>query len=394
MTFPGRFSSLPDYVFPRLRKLLDGREPGAEPFDMTIGEPRHGMPDFVAEIMAEEIGGFARYPKNEGTEALREAIAGWLGRRYGAALDPDSQIISLNGSREGLFHAALALCPEEKAGQRPAILTPNPFYGAYTLGAPVLGADLHFVSATEETGYLPRFDELPEELLQRTALVYVGSPSNPHGAVASMEYWEALLGLAERHGFTVLADECYSEIYRDVPPPGAFEALQRAGTDPERLVVFNSLSKRSNLPGLRAGFAAGGKDAIARMKLLRAWGGAPLPGPIQAVAARAWSDETHVEGNRLLYRQKYDLADEIFGEVPGYSPPEAGFFLWLPVDDGEDAAIRAWEGQGLRILPGAYFARGDADDVLPGTGRVRVAMVAPVDDLRGALHRLRDVLYD
>jgi aspartate/methionine/tyrosine aminotransferase len=210
--------------------------------------------------------------------------------------------------------------------------------------------------------------------------------------VADAAWWDALLALAERHDFRILADECYSELYRDTPPPGALEAVARTGADPERVVVFHSLSKRSNLPGLRAGFAAGGPDSIAAMKQLRNYAGAPLPLPLQAVATRAWNDETHVEENRALYRAKYAMADEILGDVPGYKAPQAGFFLWLPVADGEAAALKLWRETGVRVLPGAYLARA-VDGVTPGADRLRVAMVAEQQEMRDGLLRLRSCLY-
>jgi hypothetical protein len=200
------------------------------------------------------------------------------------------------------------------------------------------------------------------------------------------------LELAERHDFQIFADECYAELYRDTPPPGALEIAAQVGAHPERVVIFHSLSKRSNMPGLRSGFAAGGPDSIARMKQLRNYAGAPLPLPLQAVATRAWSDEDHVEENRALYRAKYAIADEILGDVPGYVPPQAGFFLWLPVADGEAAAVKLWRKTGVRVLPGAYLAR-EVDGATPGADRIRVAMVAPEDEMRDGLTRLRSCLY-
>jgi len=353
MTFPERFSGLPEYAFPRLRNLLDAHAPGGEVVHMTIGEPKHAMPDFVGEVLAESLDGFGQYPPNEGTEELRAAISDWIARRYGVAVEAGSGIMALNGTREGLFNAALALCPEEVRGQRPVVLIPNPFYQVYAVAAHALGAEPVFVPATEETGFLPDYTALPKDILNRTAITYLCSPSNPQGAVASREDWATLIALAEKHDFQIFADECYSEIYRDTPPPGALEVATEGGADPERVVIFHSLSKRSNLPGLRSGFAAGGPESIARMKQLRAYAGAPLPLPLQRVAERAWADEAHVEASRALYREKYALADEVFSDVPGFHPPQAGFFLWLPVDDGEAAALKLWTETGVRVLPGS-----------------------------------------
>ncbi|MFV0360322.1 aminotransferase class I/II-fold pyridoxal phosphate-dependent enzyme [Tropicimonas sp.] len=391
MTFPERFSDLPDYAFPRLRKLLSGSAPGGEVIDMTIGEPRHLMPDFVGKILARNVAGFARYPPNDGTPELLGAIGGWLSRRYGVTVDPATQVMALNGTREGLFNAVVALCPERKNGRQPVVLVPNPFYQVYAVAALAVQAEPVYVPATAATGFLPDYAALPAEVLERTAIAFVCSPSNPQGAVADGTYWKTLLELAERHDFHVFADECYSEIHRDTPPPGALEVAQEVGADPERVVIFHSLSKRSNLPGLRSGFVASGPECSARIRKLRAYAGAPLPLPLQRVAEQAWSDEDHVRASLALYRQKYRLADGIFADLPGYRGPEGGFFLWLPVADGEAAALRAYEKAGVRVLPGAYLGR-SAGGENPGKGYVRVAMVADLDELQRGLCRLRDCL--
>lgn len=390
--FPERFSNLPAYAFPRLRALLDAHAPGGTPVHMTIGEPQHPFPAWVPEVLTEAAAGWAKYPPNAGTPALQEAIAGWVARRYGVALDPAQQVLPLNGTREGLYNVAMALSPETKTGARPVILIPNPFYQVYRVAAASVGAEAVFVPATAESGFLPDYKSLPTEVLERTTLTYVCSPSNPQGAVAGRAYWQELIALAERHDFRILADECYSEIYRDSPPPGALEVAAEMGADPERVVIFHSLSKRSNLPGLRAGFAAGGPECLGRMKQLRDFAGAPLPLPVQAVAARAWEDEAHVAENRALYAEKYALADATFAGIPGYRPPEAGFFLWLPVPDGEAAALKLWTETGIRVLPGAYLSHEDAG-TSPGHSYIRVALVAPKEDIAAALPRLRDCLY-
>jgi aspartate/methionine/tyrosine aminotransferase len=389
--FPERFSTLPPYAFPRLRALLDAHPPGGDALHMTIGEPGHAFPPWIAEVLAEHMAEFGRYPPNEGTPQLRAAIADWLARRYGVAADPDTQIMALNGTREGLYNAGMALCPEAKHG-RPAVLMPNPFYQVYMIAAISVQAEPVFCPATEATGHLPDFAALPEDVLDRAALCYICSPANPQGAVADEAYWERLIALAERHDFRILADECYSEIYRDAPPPGALQVAAGMGAHPERVMVFHSLSKRSNLPGLRAGFVAGGAESIARMKQLRAYAGAPLPLPLQRVAERVWADEAHVRQNRALYAEKYALADRIFGTVTGYRPPRAGFFLWLPVADGEAAALQLWQETGVRVLPGAYLSK-DTPDGNPGKGYVRVAMVAPRNETEAGLTRMRDCLY-
>ena len=263
MQSPERFANLPEYAFPRLRALLDAYPPGpaganAEPVAMSLGEPRHPAPPFLAEALARHVPLYGKYPPNEGAPELLEAIGGWVGRRYGVALDPMRQVFPLNGTREGLFAAAVALSPEAKAGKRPVILLPNPFYQCYAVAAITAGAEPYYVNATAETGHLPDFATLPEDVLERTTAAYLCSPANPQGAVASEGYWAGLIALAERHDFMIFADECYAEVYRGAAPPGALTAAAKAGADPERVLVFHSLSKRSNLPGLRSGFAAGG----------------------------------------------------------------------------------------------------------------------------------------
>jgi len=392
MVFPERFSALPAYAFPRLRALLDGVEPGAAPIAMSLGEPKHAPPAWLGEEMARHTGDFTRYPPNEGTPALREAIAGWVARRYAVTLDPGREILPLNGTREGLYAAALALVPEAKGGGRSMVALPNPFYPVYAVGALTLGAEPLYLAATAATGFLPdleAFARRPD--VERVSLFFLCSPGNPQGAVAGLQYWARLLDLAERHDFIVVADECYSEIWRDAPPPGALQVAEAIGADRARIVAIQSLSKRSNLPGLRSGFAAGSAEAIGRMLQLRAYAGAPLPLPVQHVSARAWADEAHVDVSRLRYAAKYAIAEEVLGGMPGYVPPEAGFFLWIAVEDGEDAALRLWREAGVRVLPGGYLAR-EVDGQNPGRCFVRAAMVAGEDEIRDGLVRLRACL--
>ena len=390
--FPDRFSNLPAYAFPRLRALLDVHAAGCPVVHMTIGEPKHPFPSWVGEVLAENVAGSGVYPPNDGTPELRGAIADWIARRYGVRVDADTQVMPLNGTREGLYNAAMALCPEAKGGRAPLVLMPNPFYQVYAVATASVGAEPMFVPATAETGHLPDFGALPAEVLDRAALVYICSPANPQGAVADRAYWTSLLALAERHDFRILADECYSEIYRGEAPVGALQIAQETGADPERVVIFHSLSKRSNLPGLRSGFVAGGPESLRRIRQLRAYSGAPLPLPIQRVSERLWADEAHVEENRALYLEKFQIADRIFGNVPGYLPPRAGFFLWLPVEDGETAALKLWQETGVRVLPGAYLSR-ETDAGNPGKGYIRVALVAPKHETEQGLTRIRDCLY-
>ena len=390
MVFPERFSDLPAATWPRLRALLDVPTQASETINMTIGEPRHAFPSFVGDVLAANLAGFGKYPANYGTDTVLDAISGFLKRRYGLDV-PNDQILTLNGTREGLYNAAMALCPEAKNGQ-PVILTPNPFYQVYAVAALSVGAEAIYVPATEATGHLPDYHALPADVLNRTAIAYACSPANPQGAVADEAYWRDLIALAEKHDFMIFADECYSEIYRDTPPPGALQIATEMGADPERVVIFHSLSKRSNLPGLRSGFCAGGPQSIARMRNLRAFAGAPLPEPLQAVAAAAWNDETHVEENRALYHRKYDIADDTFGHLQGYHSPQAGFFLWLPAGDGETSAVKLWQETGVRVLPGAYLSK-DTNGENPGKNYIRVAMVAPTQEMQRGLTLIRDCLY-
>lgn len=392
MQLPERFSNLPAYAFPRLRALLDHHQPGGDVVHMTIGEPRHAFPSFVTEAIARHAAGFNRYPPNDGAPEVLDAITGWVQQRYGVALDAATQVMALNGTREGLFNAGIAVSPERKNGQTPAILIPNPFYQVYMVSTLTAQAEPIYVSATAASGFLPDYRSVPEDVLNRTTVAYICSPSNPQGAVASMDYWRDLLELAEEYDFRIFADECYSEIYRDAPPPGALQAAADVGADPERVVVFHSLSKRSNLPGLRSGFAAGAPKAIAAMKQLRSYAGAPLPLPLQMAAAEVWSDESHVKENRSLYQEKYAVADHIFAGLNGYVGPEAGFFLWLPVEDGEKAALTLWQETGVRVLPGAYLGR-EVDGSNPGAGYIRVAMVAEKDEMAHGLQLIRRHLY-
>ncbi|MBD81771.1 MAG: aspartate aminotransferase [Oceanibulbus sp.] len=392
MMYSERFSNLPAHVWPRLRALLDGHEGGGTPIHMTIGEPKHAFPAWVTDEIAKHAEGFNKYPPNDGSPELRGAIAAWIARRYGVEMDPDSEVMALNGTREGLYNAVIALCPPTKNGEKSAILMPNPFYQVYMIGAISGGAEPIMVPATAETGHLPDFASLPEEVLRRTTAAYLCSPANPQGVVASRDYWAELIALAEKYDFLIFADECYSEIYRATPPTGALEVVKELGTDRNRVVIFHSLSKRSNLPGLRSGFAASGPETMREIKQLRNYAGAPLPLPLQQAAAAVWADEAHVEENRALYQEKYAIADRIFGNVPGYASPEAGFFLWLPVEDDEAAALKLWRETGVRVLPGSYLAQNVAG-TNPGQNYIRVALVAPKDETTRGLEAIRDCLY-
>ena len=393
MVYPERFSNLPAHAWPRLRALLDVHEGGGPLIQMTIGEPKHAFPAWVTDVITQNAAGFNKYPPNDGSPELKSAIAGWIKRRYGVEMDAETEVMALNGTREGLYNAVIALCPETKHGEKPAVLMPNPFYQVYMIAAISGAADPIMVNATAETGHLPDFENVPEDVLRRTVAAYICSPANPQGAVADRDYWAKLIALAEKYDFLIFADECYSEIYRDTPPPGAMEVAEELGTDRNRVVIFHSLSKRSNLPGLRSGFVASGPDTIREIKQLRNYAGAPLPLPLQQAAAAVWTDEEHVKENRRLYLEKYQIADRILGNVPGYVSPDAGFFLWLPVEDDEEAAVKLWRETGVKVLPGGYLAQDVPGQENPGKKYIRVALVAPADETERGLELIRDCLY-
>jgi aspartate/methionine/tyrosine aminotransferase len=381
--------------FVRLRELLGDAPPGQPAISLAVGEPQHPIPAFVGPVIAAHLDEFGRYPMNKGIDAFAEAVGKWLDRRYvlERPVDAASEVLVLNGTREGLFLAALAAknWAAPRAG-RPAVLIPNPFYAAYAAGAIAAECEPVYLAATAATGFLPDLDALSEDLLARTVAFYLASPSNPQGAVADRRYLSQLSALAKRFGFLVLADECYCEIYSAVAPAGMLEV---AGPDFANVVVFHSLSKRSNLPGLRIGFAAGDRNFLSAYLELRNVAAPQVPTPMQHVAIAAYGDEAHVEENRRLYKQKFDLADQIIGDRYGYRRPAGGFFLWLDVaahGGSEAATLKLWREAGLRVVPGRYLAREQADGSNPGADYVRVAMVQNNEITAEALHRLVAVL--
>lgn len=381
--------------FVRTAELLAGVTPARPPINLSVGEPQHPVPPFVGPILAAHVKEFGRYPAGKGTDAFRRAAAQWLDRRYALPrpVDPDSEVLVLNGTREGLFLAAIAARRYVTARRgRPAILIPNPFYAAYAAGAAAADCDSVYLPATRDTGFLPDLDALDEALLARTVAVYLASPANPQGSVADLAYLRRLAELARRHGFLVFCDECYSEIYTRRPPPGILAAV---GDDFANVVVFQSLSKRSNLPGLRVGFAAGDRVFLHKFLDLRNVAAPQVPVPNQEVAAAAYADEAHVDDNRRLYGLKFDLADRIIGNRYGYARPPGGFFLWLDVaaqGGSEAATVKLWRDGGVRVLPGRYIARDQQDGFNPGADYVRVAMVHDQDTTAEALRRIVDIL--
>jgi len=381
--------------FVRLAELIADITPGKPVIDLGIGEPKHGVPAFVATVIAAHITEFGRYPRNEGTPQFRQAVAEWAARRYklGRVPDPNREVLVLNGSREGLFLGAIAARRHvaNRVG-RPAILVPNPFYAAYSAGAAAADCEVVYLPATRETGFLPDLDALDAALLRRTVAMFLASPSNPQGAVADLTYLQRVVAMARRHGFLLFSDECYSEIYTQSAPPGALEA---AGGKFENVVLFQSLSKRSNLPGLRIGFVMGDRHFIAKFLELRCVAAPQVSIPAQEVAVAAYQDEVHVDANRSLYREKFDLADQIIGNRYGYHRPAGGFFLWLDVatfGGSEVVAAKLWQEAGVRVLPGRYAARDQDDGSNPGADYVRVAMVHDKETTAEALHRIVAVL--
>ena len=381
--------------FVRLTELIAGIEPGKPVINLSVGEPQHPVPSFVGPTLAAHLADFGRYPANKGVEPFRHAVAAWLNRRYKLTrpVDPESEVLVLNGTREGLFLAAIAAkrWVARRAG-KPAVLIPNPFYAAYAAGALAAECEPVYMPATRKSGFLPDLDALDDALLARTVAFYIASPSNPQGAVADHAYLEKLAGLARRFGFLVFADECYCEIYSKDAPPGMLEA---SGPDFANVVVFHSLSKRSNLPGLRVGFAAGDRRFLAPYLELRNIAAPQVPTPAQHVAIAAYGDEAHVEDNRELYSAKFDLADQIVGDRYGYQRPAGGFFLWLDVSKQGGSEIvtkRLWAEAGVRVVPGRYLAREQADGSNPGADYIRVAMVQDKAATAEALHRLVAVL--
>jgi N-succinyldiaminopimelate aminotransferase len=377
--------------FVRLRELLGDAAPGKPAISLAVGEPQHPVPGFVGPVLAAHIDEFGRYPMNKGIEPFCRAAADWLGRRFvlPRPVDPDTEVLVLNGSREGLFLAAIVArnWASGRAG-RPAILMPNPFYAAYAAGAVAADCEPVYLPATAATGFLPDLEALSDSLLARTVAFYIASPANPQGAVATRAYLGHLAALARRFGFLVFCDECYSEIYSQHAPAGM---LETAGPDFANVIVFQSLSKRSNLPGLRVGFVAGDRNFLARFLDLRNVAAPQVPVPAQRVAIAAYADETHVVANRELYSRKFDLADQVIGNRYGYRRPAGGFFLWLDVSaqGGDEAAtVQLWREAGLRVVPGRYLAQPQADGTNPGEGFIRVAMVHDHDTTAEALHRL------
>jgi len=387
-----RLDLLTDYPFQRLADLIAGVSPGAsEPIVMSIGEPQHRPPAFVAEILAAQAAGWGKYPPMAGTPDFLDAAVGWAARRFAAPWLEARHVLPLSGTREGLFQIS-QLVVDEARPDKNLILLPNPFYQAYVGGAVMAGGMPVYVPSTAETGFLPDFESLGSDILARTALAFVCSPSNPQGSVADTAYLDRLVSLAREHDFVLASDECYSEIYAKAPPASILESCTRLGGGLRNVAVFHSLSKRSSVPGLRSGFVIGEESLIRTFTRLRSYSCASMPLPVLAASAALWRDEAHVEDNRAQYGAKFDLADRILGGVPGYTRPEGGFFLWLDVGDGEAFTRELWRRSGVKLLPGAYLAKPGADGVNPGQAYARVAMVHDLATTERALTAIRDLI--
>ena len=385
--------------FTRLRRLLDGVAPGHErPIEMTVGDPKEAMPGFVIDRMAEAKQLMSTYPAIRGSEDLRRAIGTWIERRYNleGQIDALREVHPLNGSREGLFYAMLPAVGRKRVVGKPVVLLPNPFYHTYLGSTLAMNAEPVFLNATDETGHLPDLDALAKEteILERTVAFYLCSPANPQGAVASASYVRRALALARQYDFMLFFDECYSEIYTGEAPTGG---LQIAAQSPEKfknIVVFNSLSKRSNLPGLRSGFIAGDGNFIETLAEVRNLVAPQMPGPVQHASIAVWGEEQHVASIRQAYRAKFDICDELLKGRMGYRRPAGGFFLWLDMSHlggGVDATVTLWQRCGVKVVPGAYLSHADRHGFNPGERYVRVALVHPAATIREALERVVSV---
>ena len=386
---------LQPYPFERLRQLFADLTPASEKsaISLSIGEPRHPSPPFVLEALAASLDKLANYPATAGLEALRGSIANWLTRRFAlAGIDPAHQVLPVNGTREALFAFAQAVLTP---GENGLVMMPNPFYQIYEGAALLAGAQPHFINCTPETGFLPDFAAVTEDQWRRCRLLYLCSPGNPTGAVLPQEQLQGLIALAREHDFVIASDECYSEIYReeDDPPPGLLQACAAMGdSDYRNCVVFHSLSKRSNLPGLRSGFVAGDAAILRDFLLYRTYHGSAMPLHHQLASIAAWEDEAHVRENRQRYRDKFSAVLAILDGHLEVQAPDAGFYLWprTPLPDTEFARA-LYEGENVTVLPGRFLAR-DCGGVNPGESRVRMALVAEQAECEEAARRIVGLL--
>ncbi|MBL8701820.1 MAG: aminotransferase class I/II-fold pyridoxal phosphate-dependent enzyme [Alphaproteobacteria bacterium] len=397
-----RLERLNDYPFQRLADLLQGSEPRAniKPLLLHVGEPQHKPPAFAIDAIGADRSRWNLYPPLVGTPALREACAGYLQRRYGvpaSALDPHKQIAPVAGSREGLFMVALLAISPPDAGPKPIALMPNPFYQVYFGAAVMAGAEPVFLPTSAGKNWLPDLDAIPPATLERTQIFYLCSPANPQGTCADLDYWKKALTLARRHGFMLVADECYADLYYTPRPPvGAIEAAVALGPGPDghvldNLIVSHTVSKRSSAPGMRSAFVAGSPTAIAMLNRLRSYEAASISHAVMDASVRLWNDDAHADESREIYARKYDIADRLFAGRFDYYRPAGGFYLWLNVGDGEAATRRLWTEAGIKVLPGGYLTKPDADGRNFGTPYIRIALVQELDATEIALTRMAQV---
>lgn len=395
-----RLSGMTDYPFTRLAGLLGKIPPfaGHPVLNLAVGEPQSPPPAMAIEALSLHAADWGRYPPITGTPDFRAAVAGWLRRRYklpDAALDQDRAILPVQGTREALFQIA-TVAASHTGRPDAAVLFPNTSYATYAAAGHLAGAEAIPLATLRKNGFLPDLGAIDPALLERTALLYLCTPSNPEGAVADLAYLKKAIGLARRYGFVLAVDECYAEIWDKAPPAGTLEAavtLDDWGDDPfANIVVFHSLSKRSSAAGLRSGFVAGDRKIVALMQRLRTYASSAPPLPILAASAALWSDEAHAVEIRDQYRAKLDLAEQALGGSVGFYRPAGGFFLWLDVGNGEDAAVRLWRDGAIRVLPGAYLGRPGADGINPGDSFIRMALVHDTATLIPALRRICDIL--
>ncbi|MFZ5501943.1 MAG: succinyldiaminopimelate transaminase [Pseudomonadota bacterium] len=384
-------NKLQPYPFQKLARLFSevraSRDYAA--ISLSIGEPKHATPQFIRDALTAGLDGLANYPTTAGGDALRNSIAAWLGARYEIpAPDAKTQVLPVNGSREALFAFAQAVIDRSKPD--PAVVSPNPFYQIYEGAALLAGATAHFLNTLPQDNFVPDYAQLPECVWQRTQLIYVCSPGNPNGHVMSLREWQDLFEMSDRYGFVIAADECYSEIYfGDNKPLGALQAaLQLGRADYKNLLVFSSLSKRSNVPGMRSGFVAGDAAVIAQFALYRTYHGCAMNPAIQAASVAAWNDESHVAENRRLYADKFARVHALLRPLLPVALPDAGFYLWLPTPIADTAFAQAlYRDYNVAVLPGSYLAR-HANGANPGENFVRLALVAPTDETVEAAQRI------
>jgi len=380
------------YPFEKLRALFAGvtPDPQYKEIKLSIGEPQHPTPPFIMEALAGGLTGLANYPTTQGIPGLRQAIAAWCQRRYGLELDAESEILPVNGSREALFSFAQTVIDPGR-GHVPLVVSPNPFYQIYEGAAYLAGAEPRFLNTLPENNFAFNYGALSEAEWARVQLFYVCSPGNPTGKVFSLDDWKALFALSDKYGFIVASDECYSEIFFDEAnrPIGSLQAAQLLGRRNERLVMFSSLSKRSNVPGMRSGFVAGDAAILKRFLLYRTYHGCAMPPPVQTASVAAWNDEAHVLDNRNQYREKFAACTPLIAEVLATAMPDASFYLWArtPVAD-TDFARGLFEHYNLIVLPGSFLAR-EVGGVNPGAGFVRIALVASLAECFDAANRIR-----